>query len=594
MSLPYLANLFALRSSDPEFLHQQKQILRASFSQVVQPHPLWLVAIQPLPRSEEKPPLPQGLFFVEGIERFSKVFEEQEKVRGFFQKLKHSPHQLGRYPGDFGFLWISPEGEVRVVRSVGGLVPWYFVEGPRFMAFATRLEYLVRFLPFQWTLDPLPHAMWAMGWTGFPNRRTFFRGVRILERGSFLALSPEGKKREGRYWTPPRFQVHFPNRRERWEHAEELRYLLLKYLHKTLDPQGGNLLTLSGGVDSSALLSLAAGVLEVPVMTWTLVPPREFPHLYAHERTYLAPLRKRYKVRTFWEVPYSREGVASFWLRGPRLVFHVLHPALCDLPRVLREASVSVLFGGEFADNVTGQVYTLPDWAESLSLFHLLLVLPELRHRPKDFWLWFRYRTRILRRRLSLPLPAYLLTRFPGNTPVRMFRREVVEEFEEWYQEQVQEFFRNRPPWRYLELESRLVDGFVVMNWEATSALGIRRAFPFFHREIFEWVFRLHPIELYGGGVKKVLRLALHHLVPHRNLYRPDKGWWGRNLDRSFWETKNYTLPFQLDSQLFSGLLEEVWLHYPLPPLKYPEYRVLVRIGLFQEGLYQAQQKSRL
>jgi hypothetical protein len=65
------------------------------------------------------------------------------------------------------------------------------------------------------------------------------------------------------------------------------------------------------------------------------------------------------------------------------------------------------------------------------------------------------------------------------------------------------------------------------MNWEVASALGIRRSFPFFNRDVLELAFQCHPAELIGPDYKKLLRAALRDDVPERNLNRQDKGGWG-------------------------------------------------------------------
>jgi hypothetical protein len=67
-------------------------------------------------------------------------------------------------------------------------------------------------------------------------------------------------------------------------------------------------------------------------------------------------------------------------------------------------------------------------------------------------------------------------------------------------------------------------DGWVAMNWEGTTPLGVRRSLPFCNREVLELAFRCHPADLLGPGPKRLLRVALSGDVPPRNLFRPDKG----------------------------------------------------------------------
>jgi len=69
-------------------------------------------------------------------------------------------------------------------------------------------------------------------------------------------------------------------------------------------------------------------------------------------------------------------------------------------------------------------------------------------------------------------------------------------------------------------------DGWLVMNWEACSALGVRRSVPFVTRPVIELALRCHPQE-HAEPSKRLLRIGLRSDVPPLNLERPDKGGWG-------------------------------------------------------------------
>ena len=117
------------------------------------------------------------------------------------------------------------------------------------------------------------------------------------------------------------------------------------------------------------------------------------------------------------------------------------------------------------------------------------------------------------------------------------------------------------------------------MNWEAASALGVRRSFPFFNREVLELAFECHPAELVGPGTKKLLRTALRRDVPARNLDRPDKGHWGTYLEGAQipWAER---LPEGLEP-----VVRDDW--YPQPPatLAVGEAHALAQLALFAESL---------
>ena len=147
-----------------------------------------------------------------------------------------------------------------------------------------------------------------------------------------------------------------------------------------------------------------------------------------------------------------------------------------------------------------------------------------------------------------------------------------------WVERRWREAAHDQDPLRYLALLTE-EDGFVVMNWEATSALGIRRSFPFFNREAIELAFECHPTELVGPGTKKLLRTALRGDVPQKNLQRPDKGQWGSRLpvEQVAWQE---SLP-----EMLRPVVRPDW--YPTPPklLDRMEACGLVQLMIFAESL---------
>jgi hypothetical protein len=215
---------------------------------------------------------------------------------------------------------------------------------------------------------------------------------------------------------------------------------------------------------------------------------------------------------------------------------------------VLAEVDVRVLFGGEFADEVCGSVFTIPDWAESTTLVQLMTALNRLPTGRRDVLRWAKHRLLGMVGRPSVP--------FPRDLPA-FIHPEVRRECRAWADSRRRAASREAAAHRHLGLRAEM-DGFVAMNWEVTGALGVRRSFPFFNREVLELAFECHPSELVGPGTKKLLRAALARDVPHENLFRPDKGHWGNYLRGA---------RFELTTPLPDGLEAVVrpdW--YPKPP----------------------------
>ncbi|MBI2865663.1 MAG: hypothetical protein HYX94_14035 [Chloroflexi bacterium] len=591
MTVPPLANLFAIHDPDPAMLDATRRDLQGSeeFAEVWRPAPGWVAAAAPLPHGtpDDNRVRQHRLAFAEGRDVVLDRCGEDPTLRiGEIAELADfNPGRLSSLPGDFGFIRFRADGCATVVRSCGGLVPFYMGRfGDRF-AISTRLGDFVRYLPDEPRLDALVNATWAVGWGLFPDGRTPVAGVSLLERGWFALIEDGEQKATGSYWNPRPRRIPYPTPALAREHAQRLRSLLVEKLSRDLDPDDGNLLTLSGGVDSSSLAALAAGVVGRKVWTWSLLPPKDREDLIQHEMSYIEPLAERYGFARRWSV-YYRQGMGlDLWRAFPPPAFPVLHPALCSLPAVVREAPVRVLFGGEFADEVCGSIFTLPDWAEHLSASRML---PDpglwLRHPRRLEW-WATHRLAARRGQEALPVLRDLLQMdLATRKPLVFFHPTVQEEYLNWWEQKRKELRADPGPWRHLSLRASTTDAFVPMNWEACSALGIRRSLPFFNREVLELAFACHPAELYGPGTKKLLRTAVSGDVPPRNLYRADKGGWGAFLTRSR-ESVQEPLPQEpLPVELEAVLAPQVLLR-TLESVGYWQFGCLTRLILFVESV---------
>jgi asparagine synthetase B (glutamine-hydrolysing) len=379
------------------------------------------------------------------------------------------------------------------------------------MALGTLLNYFPRLLPDRFRPDPLVNATWArVPGTRFIDGRTFLEEVSILPRGSYT---------ESRAGRPPRTDVYWDPRpaagatvESSPEHPRELRRILIETLERSLDPDGRNLLLLSGGVDSSALGALAAGTLSRGLSSWSMIPAAESERF--RELTYIDPLVARFGIEPTHRRELTQE-IHRRWITGaPGLPFQILHPALCDLPNVCAGQEVRVLMSGMFADEVCGDRQRLTDWVLHTPLRELIAGAP-LPFGGRD-------RLRWAKRRL-----LELIGR-PWMAPIELddwVPPEVKAEARDWFRGQRAAAARDRRPLRELAIRAA-GDAWVAMYWEGVSPLGVRPLLPFFSREVLELAFRCHPGELLGPGNKRLLREALREDVPARNLLRPDPGAW--------------------------------------------------------------------
>lgn len=509
MSLPPLANVFALKSENSRLIDEVERVLssRHPTRVVRRPSPSWLVAVEGVPPKSLSLEDGANIFFTEGND----LFDDKER-HAVARAARVSLSSLAGYGGDFGFLHVDSDDEAVFVRSCGGRVPVYFRRGSTYIALGTLLSDLVALTPDDVSLDPLTCAIWAMGQALFPDGRTFLKGIESVPPGHAVTTTRDGRARIERYWSPRPTSLSRPTEERSRRHVDRCRTILLDYLSRELDPKGNNLLTLSGGVDSSSLAAVAAGTLGLPVGTLSLVPRHE-PDL-SREMTYIHNLRDNYRFERTWEFPLDYEGRVDAARSAPIVAFPVVHPALGLLPRILDDSDVSVLVGGEFADEVCGSAFTIPDWLRHTSALDLARRRKEWPQGRRTAARWMKHRVLALVRRPFMPMPEDL----PDY-----IRPAVREEYKQWRADRREVLARDPLALPYLAFQLEQ-GGFIYMNWEVTSAVGVRRALPFVNRAMLELALECHPWELVGPSTKKLLRAALDGHVPPMNLYRTDRG----------------------------------------------------------------------
>ena len=506
MSLAPLANVFAYSDPDPSVVAKVADRLRATtkFTAVWEPAASWIAASAPLPGVESNDAAVRraGLAFAEGRQ----VAEDPGGVAAGIDARRYD------FGGDVGMVRFRAAGEATVVRSAAGLVPWYVWTSGSSAAVATLVTDMARFVPHDLALDPLPNAMWASFIAAFPDRRTFLSGVEAVAPGAAAVMVAGRPVHHEAWWDPwPDAWVR-PSRARREQHVARFREEVLASLRAGLDPAGGNLLTLSGGVDSTLLAAVIAGHLGLPLSALSLVPEGEGP-IVEREWSYLAPIVEEFGISPHLTRPFSAACRLEMAGRGPEVAFPVLHPALQLLPEAMEQTSVTVLVGGEFADEVSGGEFAFADWREAVGPSGLLRQWGRWPHGRSDLRTWAGWVRR--GKPLNEPWPGALST---------IVRPEVKAEYQSWRFAESANLANDPRPHRHLRALLGSLEGVTAMNWEACSALRVRRLFPFLTRGVLELVAECYPTELLGPGTKRLERQAFAGMVPARNLRRPDKG----------------------------------------------------------------------
>ncbi len=177
-------------------------------------------------------------------------------VHGYEQWGEDLPARLN---GMFAFvIWDRPRRRLFAARDRFGEKPFFYVARPGFFAFASELSALIMHPAVDRTIDQRAlQKFFAYGYIPAPN--ALYRGARKLPGGCSLTLElADFRVRERRYW---RFAIeadkHAPSDRI-GELAEELRTLLDRAVTRRLVSDVPLGVFLSGGIDSSLVLALAA------------------------------------------------------------------------------------------------------------------------------------------------------------------------------------------------------------------------------------------------------------------------------------------------------------------------------------------------
>jgi asparagine synthase (glutamine-hydrolysing) len=191
---------------------------------------------------------------------------DTEVVLQLLHRSKEPAAALARLNAMFGLaIWFGERDELVVARDRFGIKPVYVWTGPDgSLAFASELKALLAGgIPAE--LDPEPLASY-LGFGYLPGGRTLIKDVRQLAPGHLLRWSA------GRVSIEP-FRDHAPRPPVSMGEAEaaaELRERLTDAVHRQLIADVPVGVLLSGGIDSSTILALAAAETSGPVHAYTI------------------------------------------------------------------------------------------------------------------------------------------------------------------------------------------------------------------------------------------------------------------------------------------------------------------------------------
>jgi asparagine synthase (glutamine-hydrolysing) len=473
------------------------------------------------------------------LERVGHVFQTRSDTEVLARAyLAYGPDCVRHFNGMFAFvLWDRSANRLLAARDHFGIKPLYVWDDGRRLLFASEIKALLRHP----AVPAAPNMEAIQDYAVFQyvlNEDTFFRGVRkvspahswIIDLGTFAV-------ERRRYWEPD-FSVDTHHTEEYF--VESLRALLEDAVALQLRSDVPLGVTLSGGIDSSLVTSLAARRLggRLTAFTGAFNEGPEF-----DETRYAEAVATACGA----ELEIIRPGPADFIEVFPKLIYHMdepmAGPGLFPQYMVARRAAgrVKVLLGGQGGDEIfggytryviayleqalKGAVYETNDEGEHIvSLKSILPNLPALRgYVPtlRSFWaeglfesMDRRYFRLIDRSRGARDLfgPDFNAA-FDEERVFARFRT-VFEHprTHSYYNKMVQYDLTAGLP-ALLHVEDRM-----------TSACAVESRVPLLDRRIVDLVASMPPgLKFRGAEMKYILKRAVGDVLPPAVLARKDK-----------------------------------------------------------------------
>lgn len=444
---------------------------------------------------------------------------------------------LQRCAGMFAFaLWDRQEKTLLLARDRLGIKPLYYAISGGDLVFGSEMKALLQHPAVSRRIAPLSVSKYlTFGYIPAPH--TIFEGVHKLEAGEWLRFSAEGCQKD-KYWDIPLADNPLSDANVD-ELAAELRELLRDSVRTHLRSDVPVGVFLSGGIDSSAMVALAAGQVTRKLHTFSI----GFEEASYDESAYARQVARMYDTEHHHEVLSSQRAVAML----PK-VMGILDEPFADasiLPTYLLSEftakSVKVCIGGDGGDElfagypsfqahkVTEKLSFLPTswrdalnrWARSLPVSHgyasleFLLsqffkgagVSPEIR-----FFLWMGpFGNEQKRAVLSQNLQQSLLRQNPYEDVLNLVKQSgLVSDFERIL---------------YLCTKLYLGEGVLQKVDRASMANSLEVRVPLLDHGVVEFAARMPSVyKLHGFKTKYLLKLAMEGLLPDNIINRRKAG----------------------------------------------------------------------
>ena len=449
---------------------------------------------------------------------------------------EYGPDLVEKLRGMFGFaLWHETKRTLLLARDRVGIKPLYYCLTDRFLSFGSEIKAILADPDVEREINPAVVDRFLTFYY-VPGEETLFKNIFKLAPGSYL-VARDGKTEIRQYWDL-RFQPAAPAP-ELYSAEKQLLDLLEETvrLHMISDVPVGFLL--SGGVDSTAMLSFAAGKTDRPISSYTV--GFSAPGVI-DERPYARLAAEKFGTKHY-EITISPKEFTEFL---PSYVWHMEEP-VCEPPAIalyyvskLASNYVKVLISGEGGDEAFAGYsnYRNLVWLERMKrvlgptrgpVGQGLLALNKVVRSKKVA----KYAPL-----LGMPLEGYYYSR--TSTPFNFFNCRAHELYskdfadhvnKEWSVTAVQKYLGNGDrrgvleKMLYVDTKTWLPDDLLVKADKMTMANSVELRVPFLDHKVLEFAAALPGnFKVRGWTTKYLAKRALEARVPKEILARRKAG----------------------------------------------------------------------
>lgn len=270
---------------------------------------------------------------------------------------------ISRFNGMFSFgLWDKQQNRLFCVRDRFGIKPFYYYFKDSYFAFASEIKALVANPEIPSCANPEKIYNYLVNGAIVSDENTFFEDIHQLPGSHALTLDADGNFKLWRYYDFD-YQTHFIGKNYQ-EHVEAFRALLTDSIRLRLRSDVAIGTSLSGGLDSSSVVTLANKLLQEEQGVLREVigdQQRVFCAVYEGETFDEKQHMDAVIQHTGAQPNFTRPNSPKLWQHLERLIWHQDEPfnstaifAQYCVMELTRQNGVTVLLDGQGGDEVLG------------------------------------------------------------------------------------------------------------------------------------------------------------------------------------------------------------------------------------------------